>query len=47
VAIVAHHPQAVYFGMKSGKLPKDKAADDVIKGTEKDATLRAVPAAAD
>jgi 5-methyltetrahydrofolate--homocysteine methyltransferase len=47
VAIVAHHPQAVYFGMKSGKLPKDKASDEVIKGTDKDATLRAVPAAAD
>src|SRR3954464_537034 len=47
VAIVAHHPQAVYFGMKSGKLPKDKASDEVIKGTEKDATLRAVPTAAD
>ena len=25
VAIVAHHPQAVYFGMKSGFIPKDKA----------------------
>jgi 5-methyltetrahydrofolate--homocysteine methyltransferase len=36
VAIVAHHPQAVYFGMKSGFIPKDKAPDEVIKGTEKD-----------
>ena len=25
VAIVAHHPQAVYFGMKSGFIPKEKA----------------------
>ena len=24
VAIVAHHPQAVYFGMKSGFIPEDK-----------------------
>jgi 5-methyltetrahydrofolate--homocysteine methyltransferase len=42
VAIVAHHPQAVYFGMKSGFLPKNErqAADEVIKGTERDATLR-------
>jgi 5-methyltetrahydrofolate--homocysteine methyltransferase len=41
LAIVAHHPQAVYFGMKSGRLPKtDKqAADDLIAGTEKDPTL--------
>ncbi|HEU4658459.1 MAG TPA: methionine synthase [Capillimicrobium sp.] len=41
VAIVAHHPQAVYFGMKSGFLPKEKAPDDVIKGSARDATLRA------
>jgi 5-methyltetrahydrofolate--homocysteine methyltransferase len=40
LAIVAHHPQAVYFGMKSGFLPKtDKqAADEVIAGTDKDPT---------
>src|SRR4029078_10517602 len=38
VAIIAHHPQAVYFGMKSGFLPKtDKqASDEVIAGTERD-----------
>src|SRR5688572_3177110 len=36
VAIVAHHPQAVYFGMKSGLIPKDRAPDEVIEGTEKD-----------
>jgi 5-methyltetrahydrofolate--homocysteine methyltransferase len=49
VAIIAHHPQAVYFGMKSGKLPStDKQArDEVIKGSEKDATQRVVPAAGD
>jgi 5-methyltetrahydrofolate--homocysteine methyltransferase len=43
LAIVAHHPQAVYFGMKSGKLPKtDKqAADELIAGTERDPTLLA------
>jgi 5-methyltetrahydrofolate--homocysteine methyltransferase len=40
LAIVAHHPQAVYFGMKSGFLPKtDKQArDELIAGTEKDPT---------
>ena len=26
LAIVAHHPQAVYFGMKSGMLPEDRQA---------------------
>jgi 5-methyltetrahydrofolate--homocysteine methyltransferase len=38
VAIVAHHPQAVYFGMKSGFLPKGKAPDDVIAGSDRDPT---------
>jgi 5-methyltetrahydrofolate--homocysteine methyltransferase len=38
VAIVAHHPQAVYFGMKSGFLPKTErqARDELIAGTERD-----------
>jgi 5-methyltetrahydrofolate--homocysteine methyltransferase len=35
VAIVAHHPQAVYFGMKSGFIPEEKAPDEVIAGTER------------
>jgi 5-methyltetrahydrofolate--homocysteine methyltransferase len=40
LAIIAHHPQAVYFGMKSGFLPKSdkQAADELIAGTEKDPT---------
>jgi 5-methyltetrahydrofolate--homocysteine methyltransferase len=40
LAIVAHHPEAVYFGMKSGFLPKSdrQAADELIAGTEKDPT---------
>jgi 5-methyltetrahydrofolate--homocysteine methyltransferase len=40
MAIVAHHPQAVYFGMKSGFLPKTdrQAADDLIAGSERDPT---------
>ncbi len=40
LAIVAHHSQAVYFGMKSGMLPKTakQAADELIAGTEKDPT---------
>jgi len=40
VAIVAHHPQAVYFGMKSGFVPKDAAApDELIAGTERGGDL--------
>jgi 5-methyltetrahydrofolate--homocysteine methyltransferase len=38
LAIVAHHPQAVYFGMKGGFLPKNErqASDELIAGTAKD-----------
>jgi len=43
VAIVAHHPQAVYFGMKSGRLT-EKTADDVIKGSDRDPSLAATGA---
>ena len=39
VAIVAHHLQAVYFGMKSGFLPKDKVPDDIITGSDRDPSL--------
>ncbi|MEX2253002.1 MAG: vitamin B12 dependent-methionine synthase activation domain-containing protein, partial [Thermoleophilaceae bacterium] len=39
VAIIAHHPQAAYFGMKSGKLPAEKAPDEVIAGTDKGGEL--------
>jgi 5-methyltetrahydrofolate--homocysteine methyltransferase len=39
VAIVAHHPQAVYFGMKSGFIPKDKVGDELIAGTERGGSL--------
>ncbi len=39
VAIVAHHPQAVYFGMKSGFIPEQKASDELIAGTEKGGEL--------
>ena len=40
LAIVAHHPQAIYFGMRSGSLPETdrQAADELIAGTEKDPT---------
>jgi 5-methyltetrahydrofolate--homocysteine methyltransferase len=44
VAIVAHHPQAEYFGMKSGKLREVGTADDIIAGSERDPSRAAVPA---
>jgi len=37
VAIIAHHPQAVYFGMKSGFIPKGEAPDEVIAESERSA----------
>jgi 5-methyltetrahydrofolate--homocysteine methyltransferase len=39
VAIVAHHPQAVYFGMKSGFLPDDAEPDELIAGTDRGGPL--------
>ena len=39
MAIIAHHPQAVYFGMKSGFVPKEKAPDELIAGTERGGDL--------
>jgi 5-methyltetrahydrofolate--homocysteine methyltransferase len=44
VAIVAHHPDATYFGMKSGTLPSNdrQRADDIIAGSYRDPTQRAL-----
>jgi 5-methyltetrahydrofolate--homocysteine methyltransferase len=39
VAIVAHHPQAVYFGMKSGFIPEGPAPDELIAGTKRGGEL--------
>jgi 5-methyltetrahydrofolate--homocysteine methyltransferase len=39
VAIVAHHPQAVYFGMKSGFVPTEKKPDELIAGTDRGGDL--------
>jgi 5-methyltetrahydrofolate--homocysteine methyltransferase len=41
VAIVAHHPQAEYFGMKSGRVRDTAPPDDLIKGSDRDPTRRA------
>ena len=39
VAIIAHHPQAVYFGMKSGFVPDEPKPDELIAGTERGGEL--------
>jgi 5-methyltetrahydrofolate--homocysteine methyltransferase len=41
LALIAHHPEAVYFGMKSGFLPREggQAADELIAGTPRDPAL--------
>ena len=39
VAIVAHHPQAVYFGMKSGFVPAEGKPDELIAGTDRGGEL--------
>jgi len=39
VAIVAHHPQAVYFGMKSGFVPDRARSDELIAGTDRGGEL--------
>jgi 5-methyltetrahydrofolate--homocysteine methyltransferase len=49
LALVAHHPQAIYFGTRQGRLLPDGSPDDVIKGSPRDPSLpadaRAAPAA--
>ena len=39
MAIVAHHPQAVYFGMKSGFVPDEPKPDELIAGTDRGGEL--------
>jgi 5-methyltetrahydrofolate--homocysteine methyltransferase len=36
LALVAHHPQATYYGMRNGRLLVDGSPDDVIRGTARD-----------
>jgi 5-methyltetrahydrofolate--homocysteine methyltransferase len=38
-AIIAHHPQAVYFGMKSGFVPSEPKGDELIAGTDRGGEL--------
>jgi 5-methyltetrahydrofolate--homocysteine methyltransferase len=36
LALVAHHYQAGYYGMRNGRLLVDGSPDDVIRGTARD-----------
>jgi 5-methyltetrahydrofolate--homocysteine methyltransferase len=44
LALIAHHPQAGYFGMRNGRLLPEGSPDDVIKGTDRDPSLFGVTA---
>ena len=39
LALVAHHPQAIYFGTRQGRLLPDGSPDDVIRGSRRDPSL--------
>jgi 5-methyltetrahydrofolate--homocysteine methyltransferase len=39
LALIAHHPQAIYFGTRQGRLLPDGSPDDVIKGSPRDPSL--------
>ncbi len=39
LALIAHHPQAIYFGTRQGRLLGDGSPDDVIKGSARDPSL--------
>ncbi|HEY2572118.1 MAG TPA: vitamin B12 dependent-methionine synthase activation domain-containing protein, partial [Solirubrobacteraceae bacterium] len=39
LALIAHHPQAIYFGTRQGQLLADGSPDDVIRGSNRDPSL--------
>ena len=39
LAMVAHHPQAIYFGTRQGRLLAEGSPDDVIRGSNRDPSL--------
>jgi len=39
LALVAHHPQAIYFGTRQGRLPAESSPDDLIRGSSRDPSL--------
>jgi 5-methyltetrahydrofolate--homocysteine methyltransferase len=39
LALIAHHPQAIYFGTRQGRLLADGSPDDLIRGSARDPSL--------
>ncbi len=39
LALIAHHPQAIYFGTRQGRLPEGTSPDALIKGSDYDPSL--------
>jgi 5-methyltetrahydrofolate--homocysteine methyltransferase len=39
LALVAHHPQAIYFGTRQGRLLPNGSPDDLIRGSGRDPSL--------
>jgi len=39
LALIAHHPQAIYFGTRQGRLLPEGSPDDVILGSKRDPSL--------
>jgi 5-methyltetrahydrofolate--homocysteine methyltransferase len=39
LALVAHHPQAIYFGTRQGRLLADGSPDDLIRGSSRDPSM--------
>jgi 5-methyltetrahydrofolate--homocysteine methyltransferase len=39
LALVAHHPQAIYFGTRQGRLLPEGSPDDLIRGSNRDPSL--------
>jgi 5-methyltetrahydrofolate--homocysteine methyltransferase len=39
LALIAHHPQAIYFGTRQGRLPAEGSPDEVIRGSNRDPSL--------
>ncbi len=39
LALIAHHPQAIYFGTRQGRLLPEGSPDDLIRGSARDPSL--------
>jgi 5-methyltetrahydrofolate--homocysteine methyltransferase len=39
LALIAHHPQAIYFGTRQGRLLPNGSPDDLIRGSSRDPSL--------